>query len=199
MKPDEREQLAHYELSVETLWNHMHSRLLLFIRRRIPDDEDAEDILQDVFVKIHTHLESVQSLDRLEGWIFQIARNCIADYYRGRRRLVELTDLPVEQQFLPEDASERLAPDIRELVDNLPEPYRKALVLNEYQGLNQRELAEELGISVSGAKSRIQRARQKIKDSLLSCCHFELDERGVVLDFRPRCCCCSNEPSPFEI
>jgi len=172
--------------------------LLLFIRRRVPDDGDAEDILQDVFVKIHTHLESVQSLDRLESWIYQIARNCIADYYRSCQRLGELTDVPVEQQFLPENAVERLAPEIRELVDSLPEPYRKALILNEYQGLNQREVADELGISISGVKSRIQRARQKIKDALLSCCHFELDEQGVVLDYRARCCCCSNEPSPFE-
>lgn len=186
------------DLTIETLWNQMHSRLCLFICRRIPDGDDAEDILQDVFVRIHTHLDSVQSLDRLESWIYQIARNCIADYYRSRRRLVELTDIPVEHQFLPEDASERLAPDIRELVEDLPEPYRQALILTEYHGLSQREMADQLGISNSGAKSRVQRARQKIKDALLSCCHFELDERGTVLDFRERCCCCSNEPSPFE-
>jgi RNA polymerase sigma-70 factor (ECF subfamily) len=186
-----------HDHTLETVWNRMHKRLCLFICQRIPDSDDAEDILQEVFVRIHTHLDTVKSLDRLESWIYQIARNCIADHYRSRRRLVELVDVPVEQQFLPENAHERLAPSIREIVDALPEPYRQALILTEYQGLSQREMADHLGISISGAKSRVQRARQKIKDDLLSCCHFELNERGDVLDYRERCCCCSNEPSPF--
>lgn len=186
------------EISIETLWNEMHSRLYRFIRRRAPDGDDAEDILQDVFVRIHAHMDSLKSLERLESWIYQIARNCIADYYRRNRPQAEILELPVEQQFLPENANERIAPAIRQTVEELPEPYRQALLLTEYEGLNQRELAERLGISVSGAKSRVQRARQKIKDALLACCHFEVDARGNVLDYRARCCCCSSEPSPFD-
>lgn len=185
-------------ISAEILWNEMHNRLLGFICRRVPDCDDAEDILQDVFVRIHTHLETVRSMERLESWIYQIARNCIADYYRRQREQAELVDQPFEQQFLPENDNERIAPAIRQTVEELPEPYRQALILTEYEGLSQRGLAERLGISISGAKSRVQRARQKIKDALLSCCHFEVDAHGNVLDYRARCCCCSSEPSPFE-
>ncbi len=77
---------------------------------------------------------------------------------------------------------------------------RQALILTEYQGLTQRELAERLGLSFSGAKSRVQRAREKLKQQLLECCHFELDRRNHILDYQPRChrcetvACCTDEP-----
>jgi RNA polymerase sigma-70 factor (ECF subfamily) len=79
---------------------------------------------------------------------------------------------------------------MRETVDSLPPLYREALWLTEYQGLSQVEMATRLGISVSGAKSRVQRARQKVKDLLLECCHFEFDRRGKILEYRERCCAC---------
>ncbi len=176
--------------SLETLWEQMHSRLCRFVCSRFADAADADDILQEVFLKIHTNLDSVRNMERMESWIYQIARNSIADFYRGRRRLVELTELPVSDEHPEEDAAESLAPTIRDIVFSLPEPYREALLLTEYQGLSQVELAERLGISVSGAKSRVQRARQKIKDILLACCHFEFDARGLVFDYREHCCTC---------
>jgi RNA polymerase sigma-70 factor, ECF subfamily len=76
------------------------------------------------------------------------------------------------------------------MVNELPEPYRQALLLTEYQGLNQKQMAERLGISVSGAKSRVQRAREKLRDMLLNCCHFEFDRRGRIVDYYEHCCCC---------
>ncbi len=176
--------------SLETLWGQMHGRLCNFVCSRFADEADAEDILQEVFLKIHAGLDSVRDVERVESWIYQIARHSIADFYRGRRRLVELTEQAVSDEYLEEDAAESLAPTIRDIVQSLPEPYREALILTEYQGLSQVELAERLGISVSGAKSRVQRARQKIKDILLACCHFEFDARGLVFDYREHCCGC---------
>jgi len=79
------------------------------------------------------------------------------------------------------------------MVDSLPADYRQALLLTEYQGLTQRELAQKLGLSVSGAKSRVQRAREKLKAMLLDCCHFEFDRRGKVIDYQPNCACCANQ------
>jgi RNA polymerase sigma-70 factor (ECF subfamily) len=78
------------------------------------------------------------------------------------------------------------------MVRNLPEQDRQALILTEYQGLTQKEFGERLGLSFSGAKSRVQRAREKLKQQLLACCHFELDRRGHVVNYQPRCQCCSS-------
>ncbi len=176
--------------SLEILWDQMHIRLCRFVCSRFADEADAEDILQDVFLKIHASLDSVRHAERLESWIYQIARHSVADYYRGRRQQVPLTELAVNDDYPEEDAAESLAPSIRDIVQSLPEPYREALILTEYQGLSQVELAQRLGISVSGAKSRVKRARQKVRDILLACCHIEFDARGLVYDFREHCCTC---------
>jgi RNA polymerase sigma-70 factor (ECF subfamily) len=83
------------------------------------------------------------------------------------------------------------------MIAGLPEHYRQALLLTEYQGLTQEQLAERLGISLSGAKSRVQRAREKLRDMLLRCCHFEFDRRGRIVDYYQRCCCCHPVEEPL--
>lgn len=178
------------EASVESLYIQLHSRLLQFVASRLPDRADAEDIVQEVFLRIHTNLDKVQEIERLEGWIYQIARNCIIDYYRSRKRLVPLIEYAIEDEHPEPDAAEELIPYLREVVQELPDHYREALVLTEYQGLSQQALADRLGISLSGAKSRVQRARQKVKDIMLTCCHFEFDLRGLICCYRDRCPSC---------
>jgi RNA polymerase sigma-70 factor, ECF subfamily len=182
--------------NLETLWDHFHTRLFRFISSRMPDDGDAEDILQEVFIRIHSNIGGVRDSQKLESWIYQIARNAMNDYYRRRKPAGEIPEtIPTDDEPVEPDAAITLAASMREMVDALPEPYRQALVLTEYEGLSQVELATRLGISLSGAKSRVQRARQKIKDDLLSCCHFEFDRYGRVIDYWQHCCCCTGEGS----
>lgn len=181
-------------LYLETLWNKMHTRLCVFICSRLADESDAEDILQDIFIRIHTHLDTLRETDKVEGWIFQIARNSIVDYYRSQRPFVELNEQFAADEPSEETGREELEIFVRELVAALPEPYREALILTEYEGLSQVELAEHMGISLSGAKSRVQRARQQVKEAMLSCCHYEFDARGTIYDYHEHCCCCCDEP-----
>src|SRR5215469_331577 len=189
-------------LTTERVWEEFHTPLQQFIRRRISDEETAEDVLQDVFLKIHQHMDALKDVRKLESWIYQITRNVIIDAYRSRRQeatleSAEALDLPEE---LPDDdIVSELLPSVRAMVRNLPELDRQALVLTEYQGLTQKELAERLGLSLSGAKSRVQRAREKLKQQLLECCHFELDRRGHIIDFQPRCVCCSTGDCCAEV
>jgi RNA polymerase sigma-70 factor (ECF subfamily) len=147
-----------------------------------------------VFLKIHQHGNSLKDVRRLESWIYQITRNLIIDYYRSHRQ--PLTSLGAQEVLdLPEDLPDddivsELLPCVRAMVLALPEQDRQALILTEYQGLTQKELGERLGLSFSGAKSRVQRAREKLKQELLACCHFELDRQGPILNYQPRCDCC---------
>lgn len=190
-------------MTTEQVWEAFHTPLQQFIRRRVSSEATAEDVLQDVFLKIHQHMDTLKDVKKLESWIYQITRNVIIDAYRSGRPTTpleaqEVLDLPVE---LPDDdVVSELLPCVRAMVRGLPAPDRQALVLTEYQGLTQKELAERLGLSFSGAKSRVQRAREKLKQQLLECCHFELDRRSHIIDYQPRChrcetaACCSNEP-----
>jgi RNA polymerase sigma-70 factor, ECF subfamily len=177
---------------LECIWNDYRTRLLAFVRSRVEDDEAAEDLLQEVFLRVHTRLGSLRETGRLESWLYQVARNAIIDHYRARRAAAELPEtLPAEEEFFAEaDSAQELAGSLREMVEALPEPYRQALLLTEFEGLSLQETADRLGISLPGAKSRVQRARQKIKDELLTCCHFEFDRYGRVVDYWESCCCC---------
>jgi RNA polymerase sigma-70 factor (ECF subfamily) len=176
----------------EALWDRYNRQLLAFIRSRVSDDFEAEDLLQDVFVRIHLNLCCLRNLSKLESWIYQITRNAITDHYRLRKDLLELPEtLSVEDEYPIEDLEAEIASSLKELVLELPPSYREALLLTEYGGLNQKELAEKQGISLSGAKSRVQRARQMLRDMLLACCHFELDHGGRIIDYQERCCCCA--------
>ena len=176
----------------EQLWETFSAPLHHFILRRVPDPHSAEDILQDVFLKIHTRIDTLHQQDRVSAWIYQIARNAIADYYRAQRPISELSEgLIAPDDMLEEDVVRELLPCVAAMVDALPDTYREALRLTEYEGMSQKELGERLGISFSGAKSRVQRARGKIKQQLLDCCHFELDHAGRIIDYQPHCACCA--------
>ena len=183
-------------MTTEQIWEAFHVPLQQFIRRRIADETTAEDVLQEVFLKIHQHIETLGDVKKLESWVYQITRHAIIDSYRSKRPMapLESPEVVVLPEALPDDdIVSELFPSVRAMVSNLPEQDRQALVLTEYQGLTQKELGERLGLSFSGAKSRVQRAREKLKQQLLDCCHFELDRRGHVVDYQPRCQCCGTE------
>ncbi len=183
-------------VSTETVWLDVSGRLQRFIAARVRNRDDAEDVLQDVFVKIHDQLPRLEDSARLHAWVYQITRNAIVDYYRRRGRGPALTDEFPEDLAAadPEtDVTDEVAAWLVPMIDTLPPKYRDAMRLSEVQGLTQQETAERLGISLSGAKSRVQRGRDKLRDVLLACCHVELDGSGRVVEWRSRRDSCAIE------
>lgn len=172
--------------TMEHIWAEFAAKLGEFIRARVSDPATAEDILQDVFVKIQQRSGQLQDPAKLQSWIYFIARNAVIDHYRSRKETVEVPEtLPAE----PGDNDpeiEGLKASFRRMIYSLPEPYRDALVLTGLEGFTQKELAERLGISLSGAKSRVQRGRAQLKQMLHECCSFEFDRRGNVMECQPR-------------
>jgi len=187
-------------MTTENLWETFHTGLKHFILKRIPDEQSADDILQETFLKIHTHIATLRDEAKLQSWMYQIARNAIADYYREHKTTVELSEefLAPEEPVFDDDVIKDLIPVVKAMVESLPADYREALILTEYEGLTQRALAERLGLSFSGAKSRVQRAREKLKAMLLDCCHFEFDRFGKIIDYQPNCACCTDQGCSSE-
>jgi len=159
--------------TVESIWNEFAAKLGQFIHARVADPATAEDILHDVFVKFQNRLDEFQDPAKVRGWLILVARNAIIDHYRTRKHTSELPDsLPAEPAENDIEVEE-LKAIFRRMIYGLPEPYRDALVLTEFEGLTQNELAKRLGISLSGAKSRVQRGREQLKEMLLDYCHRE--------------------------
>ena len=184
-------------LTIYQVWDDFTIQLRRFIASRVRNEADAEDILQEVFIKIHRGIDKLENPLKLEAWVYQITRHAIIDYYRrsdnGVKVTAELPDVLAEQNGNEEIESE-VAAWLRPMMAELPEKYREALQLTEIQGLTQKELADRLNISISGAKSRVQRAKEKLKDVLLECCHLEVDRRGKVVDWEskePECRFCT--------
>lgn len=184
---------------VEAAWRELHDQLLGFIARRVRTREDAEDILQEVMIRLHRSSGELEHVEHLTGWIYRVASNAIIDYYRkpARREVPAGWQLDVEEPSGSDSAplaDEPGTPELRgelarclaPLIERLPGSYRQALELTELEGVTQTEAADRLGLSVSGMKTRVQRARGRLKDLLLDCCHVELDHRRGVSGYSSR-------------
>ena len=167
----------------EQVWQDYHSRLHQFILSRVNYNAEAEDILQDVFLRIHRRIDTLDESDHLQAWIYRIARNAVIDYYRQRRPTEELPPDLRAPEADDAQADREIAGCLAPMIGALPERYRQALQLTELEGLTQKELAEREGLSLSGAKSRVQRGRALVKTMLLDCCHLEFDRQGQVVDY----------------
>jgi RNA polymerase sigma-70 factor (ECF subfamily) len=177
-------------------WQILSQQLRPFIARRVSAAADVDDVLQDVFLRMHRSLPSLRDGERFGPWAYQVTRSAIADHHRSAARQERLEDAaglaapssPASSSDAePEGAAEReLAAYMAPLVAMLPSPYREALVLTELEGMTQKAAAELLGISLSGMKTRVQRGRVRLRALLESCCEIALDARGRVIACDPR-------------
>jgi len=175
---------------IEYLWEEFSVPLKAFIKRRVNSDQDAEDILQNVFYKIHFNISNLNNTDKIHAWIYKITNNAIVDFYRTQKNETLNTEFFKEivcEVQEEENVNEEIIQCLKTMIQYLPEKYKQALILTEFQNLSQKDLAEKLGLSVSGAKSRVQRARVKLKEMLLGCCQLEFDHFGNVIEYQRQC------------
>ncbi len=180
--------------TTQRLYHQLHQGLLAFVRRRVASNADAEDIVQDIFVRIHTHSAALEEAQSASGWIHRVARNAVVDHHRARgaaqRAVVALAREPLvwqtERSQAQDDAAQELAGCIRPFVELLGEEQRQALMLTDLGTLSQKEAALQAGVSVSGMKSRVQRGRANLGVLLRQCCEIEQDVRRRVIGYTPR-------------
>ncbi len=166
------------ELAITTLTT-IREELKAFIFRKVRDKALAEDIVQDVFLKVHDKAKQLKDPSKIAAWIYQITRNTVTDYFRHQSKSVNPVDLDWESD--PEDFNDCVAFCLNELIKTLPHKYREALELTEQENLSQLDLASRLGISYSGAKSRVQRARVMLKEKMESLYRIQTDVYGNVM------------------
>lgn len=157
----------------EALAGELHRHVLAFFRRRVSNAVDAEDLVQDTMLRMVRSLKDLRSKDRLHPWLFRIAHSVLADYWQSRSRAPE-TELDTESladaDLTSAHATKELAGCLRLFVDRLPGRYRETVELSEIEELPHREIAQRLGLSISGVKSRVQRGREQLRHLVLGCC-----------------------------
>lgn len=179
-------------------WSRFKEDVHRFLRSKLPTEADADDVLQEVFLQIHEGTHQLKHTDRLQGWVYTIARRAGADFYRSQERKAPAAPLEETPDPLGDaapgenlsryegthDVHEEVLSWLRPLIEELPEMYRVPLRMADVEGKTQQEVADRLGLSLSGAKSRVQRARVKLGDILRRCCAVEFGEAGRAIAFR---------------
>jgi RNA polymerase sigma-70 factor (ECF subfamily) len=165
-------------------WTELHAAVRAFVSRRVSDLHTADDIAQDVMLKLQSQLAAQpQADDKLDSWIFRVARNAIIDHYRARRGDASIDGELAASEPAANPAAE-LSGCVRQIIQRLPPEYAEALTLTDLEGLSQQQLADRIGLSLSAAKSRVQRAREKLRTMLLDCCEIERSRSGGVVDYQ---------------
>jgi RNA polymerase sigma-70 factor, ECF subfamily len=167
-------------------WSTCAVELRGYLRHRTGRAEDADELAQEVFIKALRQGKGFCAVDNPRAWLFQVARNALADRLRGAR---EHLPLPDELVAPDEDAPppvEELGQCLPRVLAELAATDRLAITWCDIAGHSQQELADRLGISLSGAKSRLQRARRRLKARMETGCQVRFDESGAVCGFTPR-------------
>jgi RNA polymerase sigma-70 factor (ECF subfamily) len=172
-------------------WQDIERRLRPYVARRVASPGDVEDVVQEIFVRIHRGLSALRDGESFGGWVYRIAQTCIADAARaGARSPLHLVEETPEMAAPAADESDDLESELGAcvalFVARLPPPYREAVTLTELEGLAHKEAAEMLGVTLAAMKSRTLRGREKIRDMFDECCRISVDCRGRVTACEPR-------------
>lgn len=159
-------------------------RLRDFVRRRAPAGVDADDVVQDVLTRLLARADDVPP-GKAEAWALTTARHAVIDLLR-RRRAAPLDEAAVVAPEADDLDAADLARCLRPLLDELDQDDRRVLEQIDAAGRSQADLARELGVPASTVKSRVQRARQRLRTLIERCCELELDARGAPIDSRRR-------------
>ncbi|MEX1025476.1 MAG: sigma-70 family RNA polymerase sigma factor [Planctomycetota bacterium] len=172
--------------SVQALWEASSQRLRAWFLRKTGNPADADDLVQETFARVQAGLGQLQDRERLDAWVGMIAGNALADHgRRAARRMATLEGNDVSQ---PEAADE--VETLRQAVAGWIEPFLERLdpadaaLLRavDLERRSQAEVARELGLAASSVRSRVQRARERLKQHLEACCAFAFDVRGNLTE-----------------
>ncbi|MDR8392907.1 RNA polymerase sigma factor SigZ [Aliifodinibius sp. S!AR15-10] len=191
--------MASDNLNTETIWRKFSDHIRSFIRSKVSSESEVEDVLQDIFMRIHQGLDQLNDENKVQSWIFGIARRALADHYRNQSTRPTDKDVDTEDRLElqnvdesinladyegPHDVHEEVLSWLVPMIDELPEKYRIPLKMADVEGKKQQEIADHLGLSLSGAKSRVQRGRKKLGEVLAACCDIKFGEEGRAVAFR---------------
>lgn len=167
-------------------WRTHKAEIASFLKRRIADTAETDDLLQEVFLKALLQGRAFCDIDNPRAWLFQVARNLLIDRLRLSREQVPLPDDLRAEDAPPADAVDALTACLPRVLSELSAEDREAITLCDLNGMTQQAFAARAGISLPAAKSRVQRARRRLQAQLVEACQVSFDAEGKVCCFVPR-------------
>ncbi|NQZ82903.1 MAG: sigma-70 family RNA polymerase sigma factor [Colwellia sp.] len=175
---------------ITQIWHDFHQQLLVFIKSKVSNQDIAEDILQDTFIRVQKNIATLHEPNKLTSWLYQICRNVIIDYYR--KQTLNIDDIDVNE-LTNETNIEldriKLNSCINLLINDIDESYKDILVAYEINCLKQKDIAQHFNLSLPAVKSRIKRGRHQLKEKLIYCCDFNFNENNITHECKVDCSC----------
>ncbi|MDR2231135.1 MAG: sigma-70 family RNA polymerase sigma factor [Flavobacteriaceae bacterium] len=175
-------------MEINTILRKYGDEMYFFTLKKVRNEDYAQDILQNVYVKIYQHLYQLENESKIRAWIFQILRNEIVDF--------------LKKEFLYTEQQENININndsfvdiccFNKFIDELPLTYRKAVQLVYLEGKKQAEAADILNITLPNIKIRIKRAKEILKEKLINCCKYQVDKKGNLVGDSDCSICQSNK------
>lgn len=163
------------------LYSDLAPQLRGFILKRVGDKALAEDLTQETFLKVVAYCNKGKDCSYPKAFLYQSASNLVADYFRRNEKIEIAPAEEIENEEPQNDLNAQVIACLLPLIERLPSPYKEAVKLADLDGLPQQQIANRMKISLSGAKSRVQRGRAKLKELLLSSCSITNDCYGNIL------------------
>ncbi|BBL91903.1 RNA polymerase sigma factor SigZ [Vibrio rotiferianus] len=171
--------------NLESIWSEYEHAIHAFLRSKVSNEDDVDDLKQEILLKTYQNLGDIRDVSSVKSWLFQIANNAIIDFYRKRARNQRDNDLVADDLWFEEQEAslkQELSKCIAPFVQALPEEQSQQLDSIELEGMSQKKLAEQQGISYSTLKSRVQKGRVELKKLFEECCSFSFDKQGRMTD-----------------
>ncbi|WP_157949934.1 RNA polymerase sigma factor SigZ [Vallitalea okinawensis] len=185
------------DTKVTRIWNELSNELYKYINSKVKNKYDSEDILQEVFIKIQSNIDQVDDQSKLKSWIYKITKNTMIDYYRKKKDIsvdIQQFEEELDNEKCSDNMNKEISRCVGKMISELPQKYQQVVELYDIKGMKHKEIAEELGISVSCSKMRVHRSKVMLKEILLECCDFQLDTFGNIIDYKQKieCRSCHN-------
>lgn len=166
-------------------WDSHQQELCAFLLLRINDPHEADDVLQEIFIKLLLQSHAFCGVQNTRAWLFRVARNTLTDYFRKKKNFVALSaDLALETN--PKQPIVELETCLLRNLADLPDDDRSVIECCDLSGQNQQTYALHHNLTLSAVKSRLLRARKKLRDRIILNCSVRFDEDNKVCCHVPR-------------
>ena len=164
---------------ISSLWLEYKNGLKYYIFKKVKNEEIANDLSHEVLMKVYNSCCSSVNIKNVRSWMFQIAHNTTIDYLKKHNKFTD--NVPEKYDNENYDVYQEANEIIKPLMQLLPEKYAIPLQLSDIEELKQKEVAQKLNLSLTATKSRIQRARNLLKEKIIECGNLEKDEKGNLI------------------
>ncbi|WP_430409528.1 sigma-70 family RNA polymerase sigma factor [Kordia sp.] len=165
-------------MTTTEIWKTYANDVKRLIMSKVKDAQVTDDLVQEVFIKVHTKLETVQDERKVKSWLLSVSRNTVLDYFRKSSKE---TPLEQEETIVSEEDYKHSEKDcLPGIIKNLPKKYRNPLLLSDIKGMKQAEIASQLNLPLATVKSQIQRGRKLIVQGYMDCCDYKLNDKGFL-------------------